>query len=332
MHDRTATGVRLPGLDGSNPLGVLAALGLLRVVDGRAQSAGRRRPRLEWVDDGYWQPVIHGAGDIDRVIEAVVEDRDTWSDDPAFLLAYDESGENLVDPRVAGGKVVRDLKASPSAMRQFHDRIAAAAERDGLSLAERLAARRSMDTAAAYGSEVVQDNSGRTKPLALHFTAGQQSFLDAAAKLQQGITTDHVGEALRGPWSGSSKLPSMSWDSTVTRMYALRATDPSGEKRGSTPGADWLAFIGLGVLLVVPRGRRLVTAGVRGGWKDGRFSWPIWSAPLPLSVVRALLLTPSLPGLPAAERAARGIATVFSSAIMRYDPGGYGGFSPARVE
>ncbi|MCL4847389.1 MAG: hypothetical protein KJ066_12700 [Acidobacteria bacterium] len=276
--------------------------------------------------------MIYGAGGFDRVSEAVVEDRDTWSDDPAFLLAYDESGESLIDPRVAGGKVVRDLKPSPSAMHQFHDRIAAAAERGGLSPVEWLATRRSMDTAAAFGSEVVQDNNGRTKPLALHFTAGQQSFLDAAAKLQQGITADHVREALLGPWTGSSKLPSMSWDSTITRMYALRATDPSGEKRGSTPGADWLAFIGLGVLLVVPRGRRLVTAGVRGGWKDGEFSWPMWSVPLSLPVVRALLLTPTLPRLPAAERAARGIATVFSSAIMRYDPGGYGGFSPARVE
>lgn len=327
-----AASLRLPGLDGSNPLGFLAAIGLLRVLDHRARLEERRRPHLSWIDDGYWQPVVHEAGDIEKVIAAVIADKSTWANDPAFLLAYDDSGEVLLDPRASGGKVVRDLKPKPAAMRAFLDRIARMAESKGLEREAWIAAQRSMETASAYGSELIQDNSGNTKPLALHFTAGQQRFLDAVAKLQEEITEDDVREALLGPWKGASKLPSMSWDATVARVYALRATDPSSEKRGSTPGADWLAFIALGLLLAAPRGQRLVTTGVRGGWKDSVFSWPLWTAPASIHVVCCLLATPRLTKMSTEERVARGIALIFSSGITRSDQGGYGAFTPAQVE
>ncbi len=327
-----ASSLRLPGLDGSNPLGFLAALGLLRLLDHRARLEARQRPRLCWIDDGYWQPIVHEAGDVESVIAAVIEDKATWAEDPAFLLAYDESGEELIDPRTAGGKITRDLKPKPAAMRLFLDGIAGKSENEGLDREGWVAARRSMDTASAYGSETIQDNNGNTKPLALHFTAGQQKFLEAAARLQKEVAEDDLREALLGPWTGASKLPNMSWDATMARIYALRATDPSSEKRGSVPGADWLAFIALGLLLVTPRGRNLVTTGVRGGWKDSVFTWPLWTSPASTQVVRCLLAIPRLARLPAEERAFRGLAVIFSAGITRSDQGGYGAFTPARVE
>ncbi|MGH7501846.1 MAG: type I-G CRISPR-associated protein, Cas3-extension family [Longimicrobiales bacterium] len=323
--------VRTPGLDGSNPLGFLAALGLLCVLDHRARRESLPLPHLSWIDDGYWQPVLHTSDDIDTIITAVLEDKGSWADDPAFLLAYDASGGRLLDPRTGPDSVTRDLKPKPDAMRQFLENIAAEAEMKGSNRRTCLKTRRSMDTASAYGSEMVQDNNGNTKPFAFHFTAGQQRFLDALARLQQEVCEDDVREALLGPWKGTSKLPSMSWDATIARVYALRATDPSGEKRGSTPGADWLAFNALGLLLVTPRGRNLVTSGVRGGWKDSEFTWPLWSVPVSTKVVKCLLTMRSLPDLPARERVTRGIVAVFSSSITRSDQGGYGGFSPARV-
>ncbi len=324
--------VPLPGLDGSNPLGFLAALGLLRLLDYQARLETRQRPRLGWIDDGYWQPVLHDAGDIENVIAAVIDDKSSWADDPAFLLAYDESGEVLVDPRTAGGTITRDLKPKPAAMRAFLDRIAGMGEDECLKRGGWITARRSMDTASSYGSEIIQDNNGNTKPLTLHFTAGQQKFLEAVAKLQESTTEEDLREALLGPWKRSSKLPSMSWDATVARIYALRATDPSKEKRGSIPGADWLAFIALGLLLATPRRSSLITTGVRGGWKDSVLTWPLWTSPASTQVVRCLLAIARLHGLSAEGRAARGIAVIFSSRITRSDQGGYGAFTPARVE
>lgn len=326
----TTNTLRLPGLDGSNPLGFLAALGLLRVLDYRAGIESSLCPRLRWVDDGHWHPVLYGAGDLDAVVQTVMEDMASWKHDPAFTLAYDETGQELID--AFDPKAIRDLKPKPAAMREFLSRIAGAAEEMAQTRQSWLTARRSMDTAGAYGSELIQDRTkGNTKPLALHFAAGQQMFLDAAAKLREGITNDNVREALLGPWKGESKLPSMSWDATISRIYALRAADPSAEKRGSTPGADWLAFVALGLLLVTPHGRELITAGVRGGWKDSAFTWALWDGAVSVRVVRAVLTVRHPAKLTVVERRARGVRVVFSSAIIRSDQGGYGSFAPASV-
>ncbi len=99
------------------------------------------------------------------------------------------------------------------------------------------------------------DNNGNTKPTAFHFTAGQQTFLDMVDELRTGITAAHLREALDGPWLNRSQLPSLTWDSSVARLYALRAGNPSKEKRGSVPGANWLAVIGLSYFPVVVLGR-----------------------------------------------------------------------------
>ncbi|HSW31651.1 MAG TPA: hypothetical protein VLH75_19345 [Longimicrobiales bacterium] len=330
---QTTNSVRLPGLDGSNPLGFLAALGVLRILDHVARARRRPLPRMRWIEVGHWQPEIESGADsgLDDVISAILEDKATWVDDPALMLAYDSTGTELVDPRGGSQGIVRDLKPRPAVMRLFLGRLVVSAEVPDLDFAYRLAVRRSLDTAGFYGSEVVQDNNGNTKPFALHFSAGQQTFLKAVAQLQSGVGEADLVEALSGPWRGTSKLPSMSWDATVARIYALRASDPSSEKRGSNPGADWLAFVGLGFLSAVPHGGALLTTGVRGGWKGGSFTWPVWTSPLTGRVVRSLLALQVLQGVSARERALRGIGAVFSSRITRSDQGGYGGFSPAKV-
>lgn len=319
-----ANAVTAPALDGSNPLGFLAALGVLRVLE-TARRPDASAPRLSWHFDGHWQPVFWGAESLEAIVATVIEDKDVWSDDPALRLAYDTQGR-LVDPRDSPS-CVRDLKPPPESMRAYLDMVIE--EAIGADVAARQRRRRSLALVAAYGSDVVQDNNGRTKPTALHFTAGRQLFLDAIAKLQAEVTHDHIREALLGPWTGSSTLPSMSWDSTVSRNYALRAGDPSKEKRGSNPGADWLAFVGLSLTRSVPRGRRLNTTGVVGGWKDGVFTWPLWTAPLPPSVVGIMVSLHALGSMPPRERRVRGVDSVYSCGITRSDPGGYGGFAPS---
>lgn len=314
------------GLDGSNPLGFLAALGVLSALDVQ-RAADDPHPQLYWTLNGYWQPTFIGVHDIDTAVHAVMEDKAQWAADPSLLLAYDENG-SLVDPRHVD-KCTRDLKPPPNSMRAYLTTIAddaSAANADTF-----LHYRRTAAMVAAYGSELVQDNNGNTKPTALHFTAGQQRFLDAVARLQSGVTHDDVREALLGPWSGSSALPSMSWDSTVSRNYALRAGDPSKEKRGSNPGADWLAFIGLSFTTSVPKGRRLETTGVRGGWKDSSFTWPLWTTPVSVPLIPALLSLAGLADLSPLVRRTRGIGAVMRCDITRSDQGGYGGFAPSAV-
>jgi hypothetical protein len=162
------------------------------------------------------------------------------------------------------------------------------------SLTHRLELRRALDTAAAYGNEFVQDNNGNTKPTAFHFTAGQQQFMKAVSDLQAGVTAADLSEALVGPWRRESTLPNMSWDATNARLYALRATNPSGDKKTTVAGADWLAFVGLGALPSFPSGNRLLTTGIKGGWKDSAFGWVVWTRPATYRVVGSLLRSAAL--------------------------------------
>src|ERR1035438_9206826 len=50
--------IELTGLDGSNLLAYLAALGTLRVL---TSAEPERYVRMSWVDRGYWVPVVHGS-------------------------------------------------------------------------------------------------------------------------------------------------------------------------------------------------------------------------------------------------------------------------------
>lgn len=304
----------LPGLDPQNPLGFLAACGLLRVLDDYAQRQEAVRPRLSFSGDAGMTPELTTSLSISQIIGIVLEDASAQGSNPALTLAYTEDGRR-VPTGTAGAR--RDLKPAPIVAAQVLEQCA-------------VSGRRVADFAAALFSELVQDNNNNTKPTAFHFTAGQQAFLQMVDELRLGVNEDNLREALIGPWLNQSVLPSLSWDSSVTRLYALRASDPSTEKRGSVPAANWLGVQALSFFPVVARNGRLVTTCVEGGWKNSAFRWPIWTAKLTAPVIASLLRMP-FARMTAAERAAAGIHTVFSANILRSDQGGYGSFSPADV-
>jgi hypothetical protein len=149
-------------------------------------------------------------------------------------------------------------------------------------------------------------------------------------ELRLGLDGDQLEEALVGPWRNTSTLPSLAWDSSVARHYALRASNPSGEKRGSVPAANWLAVQGLAFFPVMPERNRLRTTNVGLGWKDVPFTWPLWVPWVDASVARALLRLDST-RRDQRDRTALGVSVVFRARIQRTDQGGYGSFSPSEV-
>lgn len=295
----------LTGLDGSNPLGFLAALGALRVLHDLGYDA-----TLRWELSGVWRPVLRVAIDRAGLLDVLDEDRRGWSEERALQLAYKKEEGST--------GTVRDLKPRPQDLRTW----LAGLLTEGSD--------RSIALASAFFAETAQDNNGNTKPTALHFTAGQQQFLGMANDLQQAVTRDDLVEALFGPWTYARELPVLGWDSTAGRDYALRASDPSKDKKTGVPGADWLALMALAFLPVAPVGEKLLTPGCSGGWKDGSFCWPLWTVSLAAPTLQSLLSTSRLLTLSARDRAARGIGAVFSSGIRRSDQGGYGSFRPSR--
>ena len=74
--------VVLTGLDGANPLGLFAALGVVEVLAERGVPA-----RLRWRDDGVWRPILTGfEGGIDALVGWIEEDRVTCLGEPAVVL------------------------------------------------------------------------------------------------------------------------------------------------------------------------------------------------------------------------------------------------------
>lgn len=306
----------LKALDGQNPLGLFAALGLLRVLDDLAREDGSRPPRLRFGGGATQVAEIETHLDHDALIEQVLADAKSERGKLALSLCYDERGQR----RAADAeKAKQDLKPSPSYAAEYLRAAAEHANKDPRSAA----------LAQAFLSEIVQDNNGNSKPTAFHFAAGQQQWLSMVIALGATLDRGHLEEALFGPWV-EHEAPSLAWDSTVARNYALRATDPSGEKRGSIPGANWLAVMGLTFFPVNARGGRLETSRVVGGWKDSSFFWPLWSAWTSCPVARGLLRGDPRT-LSREQRELLGVSRVLACRILRSDQGGYGSFTPADV-
>jgi hypothetical protein len=304
----TAPEVALMGLDGTNPLGLLAALGALVELD----HAGCE-PTLRWTDDLAPHAVVTGAASLDELVSILDQGRRRWLE--STVLAW------------PAGEPITEVKPGPDVLRTWawhvQDRVA-----DD---------RAASDLWSALMAEGALDNSGKAKPTHLHFAAGQQRFLGMARQLAAELDPDRLHEALTGPWRYDSSLPSFSWDARGERIYALRASNPAKEKRLGVPGADWLAFLGISCYPVANRNGRLETTACSRPWKRSAFRWPLWRVPIGLWTARSLLADPDLVGaekqrsLHPERLAARGVLRVLEAPIRRTDQGGYGSFGAPTV-
>jgi hypothetical protein len=293
-------GIELRALDAANPLGYLAALGVLLVGE---RVVGRGCWRLAWSRSVASMPSIHGPASVTELVDAVMADRDAWVNSPAL-------GWNRAD----------DVKFDEGDCRSYLAACLSVEDGD-----------RSIGLASALVAEGGLDNNGAAKPSDFHFTAGQQKFLGMSRELRDGLSAEFVSEALVGPWAYKSKLPSLKWDVSDDRVYALSASDPATDKKLTVPGAEWLAMTGLAALPVFARAdHRTVTTGCQGPWKSGGTArWPLWSEPLTARSSLALIAQAH------ESRSDRlegwGVFRLFHSKIRRTDQGGYGSFSPAAV-
>ncbi|HEX3955966.1 MAG TPA: hypothetical protein VHZ03_04960 [Trebonia sp.] len=299
------TDIPLPALEGTNPLGFLAALGVLDAI-----SATTPGVTLRWTDDLVPHAVVGAPGDLGQLLDTLHKDREHWAG--STVLRFPADGQPLADAKPDGRQ-----------LRQWFEHVG-----------DQNRHRAEADLLCALVAEEAFDNNGRAKPTHLHFTAGQQRFLSMVRELAAAVDCDRLQEAICGPWRYDSPLPSLSWDSRGERVYAVRAVNPSNEKRLGVPGADWLAFRGL-IFYPVTRTSRgsLRTTACDTEWKRSAFRWPIWTSPATRHVVRSLVADPSLvsqsPRVTPADLAARGIASIRQASIRRSDQGGYGSFGAA---
>ena len=263
----------LKGLNGSNPLGFVASIGLLRLL----QLHGHQG-RLGFMEDGGFHAWIDCDPPIDDIPGIVFKDAEAAAGPQPWRLQYGKQEKN-------GIRGVADLKAPPGQFRLFLTS----------AIGEWLKGRPEQSAyASAYGTDVAVDGKGNTKPTALHFTAANQQFLGAVEESRAKITREWVEQSLDDRDGKTRPGSNLRWDPDAERSRALMGVDPTDDGTAVNAPLEWLAFRGLPAFPCVPVGSRIVTCGVTGRRQDElRFHWPLWSCMASYPTVRSLLLLTS---------------------------------------
>ncbi len=303
------SGVHLHGLEGTNPLGFLAALGVQVVF-----AEDREQPRLWWSEDITPHAIIDADFTVERVASCALDAFGRWHRSAAL------------NPTRQDGSPMHNgdtLKLHGDDVRTY---LGHASTRDSSS-----------PLATALLAEGSVDKQGAAKPSDFYFAAGNQHFLSAARTILAGASIEDLEAGLNGPWPYQSQLPSLGWDVSDDRVYALRAHDPAPEKKRTNPGPEALALLGLSLYPVFAGQGRTATQGCSGTWKAGAFSWPLWHNPAsPLAVKSLIAHAYGVATTAERRRWSRswrgwGISNVYRSPIRRSDQGGYGTFGPPEV-
>ena len=291
-------GLVLKGIDGSNPLGFLAAVGTLRVITNASPSSNWH---LRWqMYDGAWTPELLGNDQIseDDLIAMLTPALEAMKDQPALKFA-------------------KNLNVSCEQFRVVTEKAQRAAN---------FIDRHEADFIAAFGCEslpisgkdpTIQDTALRTMS-----GAGHQHFLGSMLELVQTTEPDHLRTSLFLSWQYTDDRPSLRWDPADDRRHALRWKVPSNDPVRTMRGANRLAMEALPLLPTAPGARRLQTTGFSQRRGEGVvLTWPIWEGPLSMDVVRSLLSMAALqePEPDHATLRARGVVAVYRSQRITRD-------------
>ncbi len=301
------TRLELAGINGSNPLGFLASLGLLRVVPDA---------KLSFTEDGSFEALVEVLGKSESDVAAIIAaDAESASIDCApWRYTYVKAATEKQSARR-----VADLKPPPDDFRNF----LATCINAWISGNDEAAS-----YAAAYGTDIAVDHEGNMKPTAFHFTAAQQTFLGSVEEIRDSVTQEWVEQSLFKGFA-ERKGKNLRWNPAAERNWALMSHDPSADETHVDAPLEWLAFRGLPLLPSFPYGSRIITTGVVGRGNDMTFTWPLWSIPASRHTTRSLIQIDWAGS--STVRTARGIFAICSSRIRRTSQG-FGNFGPSWVE
>jgi hypothetical protein len=313
----SATGNKLilTGLDGSNPLAFLAALGTLRLL---SLARGESDFRLSWESsDGRSRAVLHSSRPMDR--DEVLQSLD---------VALSQSKNHHLRLAALGD----DLSIAPDRFRHVACSETATGWKDR-PVADFLAAF-GCDATANERGDVIQDTAFRTMA-----GAGHQHFLGFMRNIGDATTSDHLLKTLFADWEYDDPVEKLTlrWDPCDDTRYALQWRNPSGDpqrrKGGNMLGANRLAIEALPLFPTAPVGRHLATTGFRGRRsRDTFWTWPIWNPPASLDVVRSLVSLQELqePEIkPVARQTLLGYGIIEIYRVQRLTIGKVRNFSPS---
>jgi hypothetical protein len=302
--------IRLTGLDGSNLLAFLAALGTLRAL---TLAEGGSGTRMRWDSNRSWVPVIANSTaeseeDLLAILESAVAGEESISD--AWKI-----GEDLTLGLEDFRNVLLKCMAVSSAGQRTNADFLTAFGSDGI------------------GSRPKKDQMSDTEFRTMS-GAGHQHFLGFMKELAAGTNVQHLKRTLFAQWDYGDGRPSLRWDPADYRPHALRANDPSGDPIRTMRGANRLAVEALPLFPTAPESRQLRTLGFKDRDRETEVTWPIWNEALDLRTLESLLGLSDLQedkidGRRRSVLERRGINQVFRA--KRFTDGKYRNFSPARA-
>lgn len=318
-----ADSLLLRGLDGSNPLAFLAALGTLRVL---TTGWPEREVRMGWKECGSaWRPYLLISPPATR--EEVVEilDEKVAQFDAMFPKPLLVQTEELSPKNKKGEPKWRDKLRFPYQVfvTVFRTLVVATDSRDRCLL----------DFGAAWGADAVKEEVDKQTVVTrtqFDFTAGQQALIGMIRDLRTTSSQDDLDRCLFVTWLYPSGATSLRWDPMdEKRQYALQAIDPQDGNNNpirSEPGANLLAVEGLPFFPLVPTVGGVSQTGFDRSSDSRSWTWPIWCYPVSIDVVRSLLTLPT--SLEFDHE--RGIVQRYRSRIVQ-PSGSYRCFTPAEA-
>lgn len=277
----------LNGLDGSNPLGFLAAIGTAVVLSDVFPTI-----RLGWEPaEGGWRPSLAGCGDdeqefLDKLSKALTG---------ASMTVFDIDDRMPFDAEIFSQKL-RDAQFCSSA----DDRRAA-------------------DFLCSFGTELYPDEKNgqfqdsRFRMVRSGDSAGQ-GLPFYAKKIRKKVDIGHIQRTLFDAWDYQDTGYSLRWDPIEDQRYALRWRDPSKSSQGTMLAANSLAVEALQWFPTLLIGNQARTTGFqRLSRRETCFVWPIWTPKVSMETVRSLLALDDLSKdpVPRSSLVKRGIEEIY---------------------
>jgi hypothetical protein len=260
----------LYGIDGSQLLGFMAGLGVLRLLDEEAKARGKDRPTL------YFDKSCLATIDVADSSSAIVD-----------LIA----GRLEVRRQYYAG-ALRDIsKPADFTSQSFDDFARVASDWQRYALA---------GLACSTGDDTAEST------LCAANGASHQELIRSIRDVLSLVGRDHISNAIFRSWTKSyevsdelrkslglgTRKPTLRLDPADERLYALRATNPTPptSEFKTELGAQALAIPAFELLPVCPR-RHPICISSRSARRENRvfFRWALWSVPTTLAGVRSLL-------------------------------------------
>lgn len=323
----------ITGIDGSTPLGFLAALGLLQVLDEQRDAEQRSAHRLSWKQLDTWRPVVHEGAGLNEVVEMVMADLARWADSPLLSFRY-------VKLEKQGPKAVGGLKAPLAVVRAWlrkqrdEGREAETAYGAALFCDAVVEDAKKWATSADHASCGVEHDTeiGLEQVVErtfFDFTSRNAQFLEQVQAIRGYLQPEAVRAALeRGApdHEAARTARTLDWDPTSDTPGAIF----TGYQRGFLPLHEWLAFRALRCFPLASAGRRVLLTAGTGRRLDGEFTWPLWERPASLDAIRSLVGYPKLTELKSEQRKALGVSVLLQAGLTKKADGYTGTFAPAR--